>query len=198
MKHRNKYSFFEVSQDLINFLRGDGPYEHDKRDFDKQIYSHYGESKKHSDKYIGIIVELQNDKYFAPLTHDGNKLWENRDDTCDFEKIYDDLNVYRGCILLCKALPLTNNLVKFKSLADISNEEGRGYARMCFNELKYLNEVVHDKIQDKMQKCIYNYETSCKNFRVDYQLVIKNVAEYNAMLVEQKEKEIKRLKELNK
>jgi hypothetical protein len=73
MKHRHPYRYFCVPQDLINFLRGDDKYSKDNRIFDKQIYSHYGDNKQHSDKYIGIIIEFQNEKYFAPLTHDGDK-----------------------------------------------------------------------------------------------------------------------------
>jgi hypothetical protein len=74
MKHKNNYRIYEINQDLIDFLRGDGI--HQKRspnNVDRQIYSHYGEIKKHSDKYIGIIIEFQNHLFFAPLTHDGKK-----------------------------------------------------------------------------------------------------------------------------
>jgi hypothetical protein len=74
-KHTNKYRIYKIDQDLINFLRGDGNYAN--RPFnciDKQIYSHYGQTKLHSDKYIGIIIEFQQQLYFAPLTHDGQRL----------------------------------------------------------------------------------------------------------------------------
>ena len=116
-KHSNNYRIYEVDQDLINFLRGDEKYSScPLNNVDKQIYSHYGEIKKHSDKYIGIIIKLENQFYFAPLTHDGDKKWFQREDTYDIEIIYDKRKQYAGALLLCKALPLSENLVKYKSL----------------------------------------------------------------------------------
>jgi hypothetical protein len=73
MKHKNNYRIYEVPQDLINFLRKDGKYKNFSHAGDPQIYSHYSQAHQHSDKYIGIIIEFQNQPYFAPLTHDGNK-----------------------------------------------------------------------------------------------------------------------------
>jgi hypothetical protein len=46
VKHKSAYRIYEIDQDLINFLRGEGKYK--KRlanQIDKQVYSHYGESK---------------------------------------------------------------------------------------------------------------------------------------------------------
>lgn len=188
--HNDEYRIYEVEQDLIDFLRGEG--KHVNRSIyciDKQVYSHYGEVRLHSDKYIGIVIDFQNQLYFAPLTHDGDRKWINREDTYDFEIIYDGLKKYAGSLLLCKALPLTHNLIKFKSIGQIIREEGQQYGFLCNDELKYLNsKLIHDKIQNKMKSCIYNKDSSCKEFRINYALAIKNVAEYNAMLLEQEKK----------
>jgi hypothetical protein len=79
-------------------------------------------------------------------------------------------------------LPLTKNLVKYLTFHEIEKNEGSGYARMCIDELNYLNsENIHDKIQDKMQACVYGKESTCMEFRVDYPLAIKNVKEYNEL-----------------
>jgi sporulation protein YlmC with PRC-barrel domain len=84
---------------------------------------------------------------------------------------------------LCKALPLTDNLRKHLPLDEIFRNEGERYGRLCAAELNYLNSKnIHDKIQDKMQACIYNKQSPYQNFRVDYHLVAKNVEEYNKML----------------
>jgi hypothetical protein len=85
-----------------------------------------------------------------------------------------------GSILLCKALPLTNNLVKQLSIKEIMNKEGMGYGRLCLDELNYLNSKgIHEKIQKKMLQCRYNHHSLYEMFRVDYDLVVKNVKEYN-------------------
>jgi hypothetical protein len=74
MKHNKRYGFYIISQDLIDFLHGDGSYKNRSlNDVDNNIYTHYNEKKLHSDKYIGIIVEFQKYLYFAPITHDGDK-----------------------------------------------------------------------------------------------------------------------------
>lgn len=184
LKHSNNYRIYEIDQDLIDFLRGDGKYAYrSSNDVDKQIYSHRGEINKHSDKYIGIIIEFQNQFYFAPLTHDGDKKWLQRDDTYDIEIIYGRKNEYAGALLLCKALPLTDNLVKYKSLKNIRETEGIEYAYLCNIELEYLNsKEIHSKIQDKMQACVYGKQSSCQEFRINYNLVIENVKQYNNLI----------------
>jgi hypothetical protein len=122
-----------------------------------------------------------------------------RDDTYDFEIVYDKFNKYTGSLLLCKALPLTENLVDFKSLEKIRNTEGEQYANLCNDELHYLNSKdIHDKIQDKMQACIYGKESNCMSLRVNYHLAIENVAEYNALIIEKQNKEIKELEKIIK
>ena len=187
-KHSENYRIYEVEQDFVNFLRGDDVYK--KRSLtkiDRQVYSHYGLDKEHSDKYIGIIIKLQDRMYFAPITHDGVKSWFNRDDKYDCENIYNPTKKYLGSLLLCKGLPLTNNLVKFKRLKEIALTEGEKYSSLCEEELNYLNSPeIHDKIQDKMQACIYGKQSQCMNLRVNYELCWKNVQEYNEMLEKQK------------
>ncbi|MDR3163541.1 MAG: type III toxin-antitoxin system ToxN/AbiQ family toxin [Mycoplasmataceae bacterium] len=187
MKHKNKYSIYTLDIELVNFLRGDGKYNNRPlNEIDKQIYSHFGQNRQYTDKYIGIIIEFQSKFYFAPLTHDGNKSWYKRQKTCDFEMIYDAFDKYAGSLLLCKALPLTSQLVKYHSLKDIARTEGQQYSKLCEAELDYLNSSdIHDVIQTKMLDCIYGKESLYKKFRVNYQLVEKNVKEYNEMLKQQ-------------
>ena len=103
------------------------------KEVDKQIYSHYGLTKRHSDKYFGVIIEYKGFSMFAPITHDGDKNWFNRDDACDLEKVYKDVKKYSGCLLLCKALPLDKALTK---RVDISNlfKHDYGYASLIQKE----------------------------------------------------------------
>jgi hypothetical protein len=92
-------------------------------------------------------------------------------------------------LLLCKALPLTYNLIQAISFKRLSEIEGVQYSKLCEKEVDYLNsEGIHDRIQTKILSCIYGKQTPYQNFRVDYNLVIKNVKEYNQML-EQRNRE---------
>jgi hypothetical protein len=61
VKHKNIYHIYEIDENLIDFLYK----------FDNQIYYHsYDEKSKHSEKYIGIIIEFNKQLYFAPLSSD--------------------------------------------------------------------------------------------------------------------------------
>jgi hypothetical protein len=109
-----------------------------------------------------------------------------RDNTCDFENIYNNNKQYLGSLLLCKALPLTYNLVQSISFKQLNKIEGIQYSKLCETEVGYLNSKdIHDKIQTKMLNCIYGKESPYQDFRVNYDLVAKNVKEYNQMLKQQ-------------
>jgi hypothetical protein len=181
-KHNILFYFFVIEQDVIDFLRKEAKYRNLTHNGDEQIYSHLNMPKAHSDKYIGIIIELESQLYFAPLTHDGDKNWFNRQESSDFEIIYDRNNHYVGSILLCKGLPLTTNLVKRLKISEIEANEGKKYADLCADELRYLNTTkIHEKIQTKMRDCIYGKDSPCKHFRVNYELIVKNVKKYNEL-----------------
>lgn len=194
---KDKYDFYEVSIDFIDFLRGEGIYKNRPQDkIDLQVKAHNKHINLRTNKYIGIIIEFQSNKYFAPLTHDrdnvtGERNWMNREECCDFEYVYNGRNQYVGSLLLCKALPLTGSMLKYLRISEIEKNEGKKYADLCADELHYLNSIeIHDTVQNKMRDCIYGKWSPYMNFRVDYHLVAKNVEEYNKMLNDKKKEEI--------
>jgi hypothetical protein len=191
-KHTDKFRLYEVNQDLINFLHGDDIYVNRSRNLiDLEVYTHYNSTNKNrnSDKYIGIIVEADGQNYFAPLSH--SPKFKTMDDTCDFQAIYRRNNYYMGSILLCKALPLTHNLVKYVIIENLMKTGKTDYAYLCVKELDYLNRSdIHSKVQDKMIACINGVDSKYKDYRVNYRLAIRNVAEYNAMKLEESNKRL--------
>jgi hypothetical protein len=73
-------------------------------------------------------------------------------------------------------------LVKALSYKEISEKEGWRYSKLCEKEINYLNSAnIHDKIQTKMIRCIYDHESDYKDFRINYSLAAKNVKEYNEL-----------------
>jgi hypothetical protein len=67
-----EFHFFEIETDIIDFLRGEGKYSYRNiLEVDTQIKKHNAHYNLHTNKYIGIVVDFENQKYFAPLTHDG-------------------------------------------------------------------------------------------------------------------------------
>lgn len=191
----NKFKIYEVEQCLIDFLRGDGEFTNrPSKEVDKQVYSHYGLNKRNSDKYFGVIIEYKGFSMFAPITHDGDKNWFNRDDTYDLEKVYRDIDKYSGCLLLCKALPLDKTLTK---RVDISNlfRHDYGYASLVQKELKYLNEPeVHKRVVEKMMACLENKPSKCQHLRVNYQLCAHNLLPYFKLIKSEKAKELEKEK----
>ena len=173
----------EVDQDYINFLKGEGRFAYRlKNETDKQVYSHFGLEKENTDKYIGVIIEFDNIKMFAPITHDGDRKWFNRDDTCDIEKIYNRKNEYTGSLLLCKAIIVPKNSYK-QFMFNNFNSINKKYLILCDNEIKFLNRSdIYDKIQHKLWMCIDNQPSSVMKYRVDYDLSYKNSIRYQELI----------------
>ena len=191
----NKFKIYEVDQRLIDYLRGDGEFTNrPSKEVDKQIYSHYGLTKRHSDKYFGVIIEYKGFSMFAPITHDGDKNWFNRDDTYDIEKVYAGYTKYSGALLLCKALPLDKALTKNvnpRSLFKINYQ----YARLVLDELDYLNQPeVHKRVVKKMMACLENKPSKCQHLRVNYQLCAHNLLPYFKLIKSEKAKELEKEK----
>lgn len=192
----NKFKIYEVEQRLIDFLRGDGEFaDRPSKEVDKQVYSHYGLNRKNSDKYFGVIIEYKGFSMFAPITHDGDKKWFNRDNTYDVEKVYDGFGKYSGVLLLCKALPLDKVLTKnvnFRKLIKTNYQ----YARLCIDELNYLNKPeIHQKVVKKMMACLENKPSKCQHLRVNYQLCARNLLPYFKLIKSEKAKELEKEQE---
>jgi hypothetical protein len=65
------YRFYEIESSTIDFLRGEGEFANRPSHLvDKQIKAHDKHKNIHTNKYIGIIIKLGEEQYFAPLTHD--------------------------------------------------------------------------------------------------------------------------------
>ena len=191
----NKFKIYEVEQRLIDFLRGDGEFDDRPSDkVDKQVYSHYGINKIHSDKYFGVIIEYKGFSMFAPITHDGDKKWFNCDNTYDVEKVYDGFGKYSGALLLCKALPLDKALTKNvnpRSLFKINYQ----YARLVLDELDYLNQPeIHQRVVKKMIACLENKPSKCQHLRVNYELCAHNLLPYFKLIKSEKAKELEKEK----
>ncbi len=189
----NKFKIYEVDQHLIDYLRGDGEFaDRPSKEVDKQVYSHYGLDRRNSDKYFGVIIKYKNFSMFAPITHDGDKKWFNRDDTYDIEKVYDGFGKYSGALLLCKALSLDKILTKnvnFHKLIQTNYQ----YARLCIDELKYLNQPeIHERVVKKMAACLGNKPSKCQHLRVNYQLCVNNIPPYLKLIKSEKTKELKK------
>ena len=192
----NKFKIYEVDQRLIDYLRGDGEFaDRPSKEVDKQVYSHHGINKLHTDKYFGVIIEYKGFSMFAPITHDGDKKWFNRDDTYDLEKVYAGFGKYSGSLLLCKAIPLDKSLTKSVNFNKLAKTDFK-YVRLCLNQLKYLNqEEIHQRVVKKMMGCLENRPSKCQHLRVNYQLCAHNLLPYFKLIKSEKTKEFEKEQE---
>ena len=180
--NKKRFRVYEVDQDYINFLKGEGRFAYRlKNETDKQVYSHFGLDKENTDKCIGVIIEFDEIKMFAPITHDGNLNWFNRDDTCDIEKIYKNHN-YIGSLLLCKAIPVNSVSIHLFKFAVMSKMDTK-YTSLCSTELEYLNQPhIHNKVKNKLWMCIDNQPSKIAHLRVNYDLAYKNSIRYQELI----------------
>ena len=180
-----------------SYLQGDGEFaDRPSKEVDKQIYSHHGLNRRNSDKYFGVIIEYEGFSMFAPIIHDGDKNWFNREDTYDFEKVYDGRKNYVGLLLLCKAIPIDNELVHYISIGKILSKDFK-YGLLCRDELNYLNQPeVRKRVVKKMMACLENKPSKCQHLRVNYQLYAHNLLPYFKLIKSEKAKELEKEKSI--
>jgi hypothetical protein len=182
-----KFSFYKVDIDLIDFLRGEGRYiSRPANKIDKEIKKWEGVNYKFGIIYIGVIINIDGFDYLAPLTSDKNNFYLNKDEDSTFFKIFTKTG-YKGSLLLSKALPLTKNLFSFESLESIRKTTSEAYAALCNRQLQVINNNV-DNIIKKLKECfIYDSkDISLQKRKINYMLALKNIAEYNELLLENK------------
>jgi protein AbiQ len=125
--------FYHIKDDYINFLRS----------FDKKV----AENKQESRPYVGIVLEIDNIKYYAPFTSPKPK-HQKMKNSKDFRKI--NHGIY-GAINFNNMIPvLEDALIEI----DINHLQDVQYKNLLLNQLSYVNS---DRIQiEKTAKNLRN------------------------------------------
>ena len=165
---------YEIDKEYINYLHS----------FDDKVEKSTAEHYKFSRKYLGIVLTVNNFKYFAPLsstkTHkDYFPNGEIRPSVIPLIRITksnkDGSISLLGKIQLNNMIPIfNNNLVQ---LYDLNKEEDIKYKNMVFNQINFINKNV--KLIIKNANILYNNKV--KNLDIGY---IKNTV--NFILLEEK------------
>lgn len=127
-----KIRIYRVEEEYVKYLKG----------FDNKVDNH--EDDKSIRPYIGIVLNIDNNKYYAPLTSPKEK-HKRMKDNIDFIKIK---NGRYGAINLNNMIPiLESELIDI----DINNFEDEPYKEILINQAVFIRKN-SKRIQDSAEK----------------------------------------------
>ena len=113
--------FYNVKDDYIQFLRG----------YDSKV----SENKQESRPYVGVVLEIDGIKYYAPFTSPKPKHRKMRNSK-DFRKIH---NGKYGAINFNNMIPVPDEAL---ILMDINNEPDLQYRRLLQNQYNDIKKML--------------------------------------------------------
>ncbi len=122
--------FYEVSNDYIKYFKK----------YDRNVRLNEGENYQHNRKYIGVILEINSLKYFAPLS--SPKGSDYKDDTKTIirkSKIFIHRIVYGTQLLatvrISNMIPVPDRYI---NLYDLDNEPDRKYKKLLLKQFRVI------------------------------------------------------------
>lgn len=165
-----KLNFYFINENYINYLSK----------FDKHIAYNKNETRP----YIGILICLENQYYFAPLFSPKNKHKMYKDNLSFFKIISLKTNKYLGMIRFTDMIPVPKECLYF---IDIS-KQSYGYKRLLAEQYSYINMPKNKKIIISKAKQLYKIVTSFeekskttnfyKNLSCNFRLLEEKCVEY--------------------
>ena len=144
-----KLNFYIIEEKYVQYLS----------QFDKHIA--YNKSEKRP--YIGVVLIMKEQYYFAPLFSPKQKHKTYKDNLTFFKIVNDKTKNDLGIIRFSDMIPVPQDCVY---LLDIKNKS-YGYKRLLSEQYSYINKPEHkQKIMDKATK-IYSIVTSNKKNKVN-------------------------------
>lgn len=148
------------------------------RQFDNKVP--YNKDKKELRPFIGVLFEINNCKYFAPLSSPKPK-HKTMKTTLDFLKI-DNGNL--GAINFNNMLPvMDNNIIKLDLDKECFTKQEEKYTKMLKEQLFWLNRN-HDKLYGRSKKLYDKYISGTLNQNIakrccNFKLLEEKCKEYN-------------------
>lgn len=176
-KMSNRIYICSINTDYLDYLR----------QFDDKV----SEDKKQNRKFVGVLLEINEKKYYAPLSSPKSKHKSISDKALDIFKI-DGGRL--GVINLNNMIPVPDTAV---IRLDIENEPDEKYKNLLRNQAKIIHSK-HDDIKKKAKR-LYGIVNSgsqpilnsrCCNYKLleskilDFETVIKGTADEVAVAIE--------------
>ena len=173
----------KVGDNINNLIlvRLDTKYCNYLRRFDKKVPYNYNE--KELRPYVGVLLEVNNCMYFAPLSSPKPKHLKLKA-KLDFLKID---NGQLGAINFNNMLPVTEeNIIKLDLDKMVSTKDEEMYTKLLKKQIFWLNRN-KEKIYGRAQKLYYKYINGTLNYRIakryyDFKLLEEKCLEYNKIL----------------
>ena len=143
---------YSVSDKYINYLRNSYP----------RIYSNKEDSRVHTRKYLGAVIELSGYKYYIPLSspklkHDyvmidgEKKIRKNSLIVIRITEKNGDNEELKGTLQIGTMIPVSETeLIEY----DVNNENDTDYKNLIWSELEYIRK--HEKKIIKNAKILYS------------------------------------------
>ncbi len=153
------------------------------RQFDNKVVYNYG--GKTNRPYVGVLFQINNLKYFAPLSSPKEKHLKMPDNSLDYMKIN---NGELGIVNFNNMIPLISDTYEDMDLSTIKyNSEEEKYRLLLIKQYEYLLDHVLE-LRDKSQKLYYLYthdylDEKIKNRCCNFKLLEEKCKEYNMALV---------------
>ena len=128
-KLRKKFGFFYVKEEYINYLKL----------YDQNVCDNYHETRP----YIGIIIEVNNHKYLAPLTSPSKKYLSYK----KYRRIVHPINnAKNGYVRIGNMIPVTVDVIEPVIISAVEDEF---YKNILLEQLLYLRkDYVIEKISE--------------------------------------------------
>ena len=153
---------YSISDEYINYIRKKFP----------RVYSNKEDTRVHTRKYLGAIIEIESHKYYIPLSspkdkHDyilvnGKKTI--RKDSLIVMRIVSgtgDNMELKGTLQIGTMIPVPDSEIE---LYDVENEPDKAYKDLINEEIIYIRK--HEKIIKKNAKVLYSKRKSGQENRV--------------------------------
>lgn len=154
-----RFKFYHINEEYIKYLRI----------FDSNVTDNSKENKKENRPYIGILIEVNNFKYLAPLSSKKAKFYSMKNNI-DFIKINSGKE---GAINLNNMLPVDSIFI---SEYNPTSEKDLDYKNLVEKQLSWCNEEINKSKILKYAEKLYrlsqtnrlpkNIEKRCCNFKL--------------------------------
>ena len=145
---KEKFKIVKVDYNYCDYLRG----------FDEKVC--YNSGQKELRPYIGILFEINECKYFAPLSSPKLK-HQHMENTLDFIKIS---NGKLGAINFNNMIPLKDECYKLMNLKNVSESRDRKYNHMLNLQLRWLNRN-YNYIMGRAENLYKKYSNNLLDYR---------------------------------
>lgn len=141
--------FYYINSDYIHYLK----------QFESKIQSNYDSSGSHQKPYIGVVLEINDFQYFAPLTSPKDKFRSIPDSNPALFKITANKSKLIGVIALNNMIPVKENTLSPVVFSRLDEQ----YKNLLLQQYRIISSKTVTEIVQKKAKDLYRLVTELKH-----------------------------------